>query len=212
MSKEKIILIGKKIGMTQVYDDQGALVPVTVVEAGPCPITQVRTTQKDGYQAVQIGFSNQKQHRMSKAEVQHLSKSDIQPLAHLIEFRTTHDHQVGDIFNVACFNEGDLVDVIGKTKGRGFQGVVKRWNFGGGPASHGSMFHRRGGGFGQRQEPGEIMKNRKMPGHMGVKNRTVQNLRIVRILTEKNLLLIQGSFPGGKGSLVYVRHAKKASF
>lgn len=210
MSKQKIILLGKKLGMTQVYDNAGRLIPVTVVQAGPCPVTQVRTTENDGYQAVQIAFKAQKPERLTKPALKHLEKAGVEAHAYLTEFRTIEGFQPGDVLTVGRFAKGDLVDVIGTTKGRGFQGVMKRWGFHGGPASHGSMFHRRGGSYGCRQEPGEIRKNRKMPGHMGCESRTVQNLEVIDVLEAENLILIKGSFPGFKGGLVYVRSAKKA--
>ncbi|HQU08930.1 MAG: 50S ribosomal protein L3 [Verrucomicrobia bacterium 21-51-4] len=205
------ILLGKKLGMTQIYDAEGRMVPVTVVEAGPCPVVQVRTKDTDGYSAVQIGFATQKESRMTAATLGHLKKAGVEPVRHLREFRMEEDHSMkaGDVLNVNLFAEGEKVDVIGTTKGRGFQGGVKRWGWAGGPASHGSMFHRQGGAYGMRHDPGMMLKGRHMPGHMGCDRRTMQNLRIVRILEDKNLLLIEGSFPGGKGSLVVVRKGKK---
>lgn len=208
----KVTLLGKKVGMTQVFDDQNRLVPVTVVEAGPCPVVQLKNLETDGYQAVQIGFEEQKEQRLSKASKGHFKKNGATPCKNLKEFRTseTDAFASGDVLTVDQFEEGQIVDVIGNTKGHGFQGVMKRWNFSGGRASHGSMFHRRGGSYGQCQWPGRVYKNRKMPGHMGDKQRTAQNLVIVKIIKEKNLLLIKGSFPGSKGSIVAIRTAKKA--
>jgi len=188
-------LLGKKIGMTQVYDAENNLVPVTVVQAGPCPVTQVKTVDKDGYDAVQIAFGAQKESRMSAGEVGHLRKAGVAPHTHLHEIR-----QAG----------GQMVDVIGTVKGRGFQGVVKRHNMDGQPDSHGHMMHRRIGSIGMRQTPGHVFKGKRMPGHMGQVQRTVQNLRVVQVLAEKNLLLIKGSFPGANGEVVLVRPAKKA--
>jgi large subunit ribosomal protein L3 len=198
--------------MTQVYDANNQLVPVTVVEVGPCPITQVKTTETDGYNAVQIGFKAQKEHRVNKPDMGRFNKAGVEPQRMTQEFRTDapSEFAVGDVLNASRFEEGQKVDVIGATKGRGFQGVVKRWNFSGGPRSHGSMFHRRGGSYGQCQWPGEVYKGRKMPGHMGNVRRTAQNLIIVKVLEDKNLLLIKGSFPGSKGSTVLIRDAKKA--
>jgi large subunit ribosomal protein L3 len=209
--KNTLLLIAKKIGMTQIYDKNGRLVPVTVVEAGPCPITQLRTRELDGYSAVQIGFGSQKAHRMNAAELGHLKKAGVDPVSHLAEFRVEEDHsyKLGDCLTVASFEDDEKVDVLGVTKGRGFQGVVKRWNFSGGPASHGSMFHRQGGSYGMRHDPGIYLPGRRMPGHMGCEWRTVQNLRIVRRMDDKNLLLIEGSFPGGKGEVVIIRKAIK---
>jgi len=205
-------LIGKKIGMTQIYDDANQLVPVTVVEAGPCPVVQVKSSEKDGYEAVQIGFGAQKEHRTSKPLQGHFAKAKVEPVHELREFRTGDhdgDYNVGDVLTVAKFEEGQKVDVIGVTKGKGFQGVVKRWGFHGQPASHGSMMHRRGGSYGQCQWPGEIWKGKKMPGHDGHVRRTTQNLRVVKVIEDKNLLLIKGSVHGPNGGTVYVRTAVK---
>jgi large subunit ribosomal protein L3 len=197
--------------MTQVFDDENRLVPVTVIEAGPCPVTQVKSTEKDGYDAVQIGYRPQKEHRLSKAALGHFKKAGVEPVAELQEFRTNGDNElnVGDILTVEKFAEGQKIDVVGTSKGRGFQGVVKRHGFSGGPASHGSMFHRRGGSYGMCQWPGHVIKGKKMPGHMGDARRTVQNLKIVKVVAEKNLILIKGSVPGSRGSLVTVRTAVK---
>lgn len=206
------IIIGKKLGMTQIFDGVNSLVPVTVVEAGPCPVTQVKTAQSDGYNAVQIGFGAQKEQRMSKPELGHLKKAGVSPLTELVEFRVddVSAYKAGDVITVEKFAEGQIVDIIGTTKGRGFQGVMKRFNFTGQPETHGHMMHRRPGSVGCRQTPGHVYKGRKMPGHMGQVRRTTQNLQIVKILGDKNLLLIKGSLPGAKGDIVLVRPAKKA--
>lgn len=208
---KKLTLLGKKIGMTQVYDDQGRLIPITVVEAGPCPVTQIKTFDKEQYIAVQIGFQTAKEKHLTQAELGHLKKNNLPLLSHLEEFRVEDlgDLKVGDVLTVEDFQGQTAVDVIGITIGRGFQGVVKRHAFAGQPASHGSMMHRRPGSIGMRQTPGHVYKQRKMPGHQGCKKRTVQNLPIVKIIPEKNILLIKGSFPGGVGSLVTIRTAKK---
>src|SRR5580658_8864706 len=187
-------LLGKKIGMTQVYDAQNVLVPVTVVEAGPCAVVQVKTVETDGYNAVQIGFSSKKLKNSSKAEVRHEAAPAL---------------KVGDVVTVTAFTEGQMVDVVGITKGKGFQGVVKRFRVGGGPAAHGSMFHRRIGSIGMRQTPGRTWKNQRMPGHMGSDRRTVQNLRVVKIIADKNLILVKGAIPGANGDDVLVRLAIK---
>ncbi len=205
-------LIGKKIGMTQVYDAQNVLVPVTVVQAGPCPVVQVKTVESDGYNAVQIGFSSKKAKNTSKAELAHAKKAgiDLAPRV-LSEVRLPESPalKVGDVVTVASFQEGQLVDVIGITKGKGFQGVVKRFRVAGGPAAHGSMFHRRIGSFGMRQTPGRTWKNQSMPGHMGSERRTIQNLRVMKVIADKNLLLVKGAIPGANGDDVLVRHAIK---
>lgn len=198
--------------MTQVFDADNALVAVTVVEAGPCPVTQVKTAQSDGYEAVQIGFGAQKESRMTKAELGHLKKAGVGALTELVEIRSDKpaELKVGDVLKVTNFTEGQKVDIIGTTKGKGFQGVMRRYNFAGQPATHGHMMHRRPGSVGCRQTPGHVYKGRKMPGHMGQVRRTTQNLSIVKILEDKNLLLIKGSIPGANGDIVLVRTAKKA--
>jgi len=205
-------LLGKKIGMTQVYDAQNVLVPVTVVEAGPCAIVQVKTTEIDGYNAVQLGFTTKKIKNTSKAELGHAGKAGLeQPPRVLGEVRLAEPPtaKLGDVLNVGIFQEGQLVDVIGITKGKGFQGVVKRFRVAGGPAAHGSMFHRRIGSIGMRQTPGRAWKNQRMPGHMGTLQRTMQNLRVVKIIADKNLILVKGAIPGANGDDVIVRSALK---
>jgi large subunit ribosomal protein L3 len=205
-------LLGKKIGMTQVYDAQNVLVPVTVVEAGPCPVVQVKTVATDGYNAVQIGFTAKKLKNSSKAEIEHSKKGGLDYAPRVLsEVRLVEAPalKVGDIVTVAAFQEGQLVDVIGITKGKGFQGVVKRFRVAGGPAAHGSMFHRRIGSIGMRQTPGRTWKNQAMPGHMGSERRTVQNLRVVKIVADKNLILVKGAIPGANGDDVLVRLAIK---
>jgi large subunit ribosomal protein L3 len=205
-------LIGKKIGMTQVYDAQNVLVPVTVVEAGPCAVVQVKTVETDGYNAVQLGFSQQKTKNASKAELAHAKKAglDVAPRV-LSEVRLADkpDAKLGDVVTVEAFKEGQYVDVTGVTKGKGFQGVVRRFRVAGGPASHGSMFHRRIGSVGMRQTPGRVWKNQAMPGHMGQVQRTMQNLRIVKVIADKNILLVKGAIPGANGDDVIVRTAIK---
>jgi len=205
-------LLGKKLGMTQVYDAKNVLVPVTVVEAGPCPVVQVKTKQVDGYDAVQIGFSKQKSKNASKAEQNHAKKAGLEETPRVlreVRLEGASTLKVGDVVTVADFQEGQLIDVSGVTKGKGFQGVVKRFRVGGGPATHGSMFHRRIGSIGMRQTPGRVWKNQAMPGHMGQLSRTMQNLTIVKILPEKNLLLVKGAIPGANGDDVVVRTAIK---
>lgn len=206
-------LLGKKIGMTQVYDSANCLIPVTVVEAGPCAVVQVKTTETDGYNAVQIGFSTKKAKNASKAEQQHAAKAGLTDTPRVLsEVRLTAAPtlKVGDVVTVTTFTEGQLVDVIGITKGKGFQGVVKRFRVAGGPAAHGSMFHRRIGSIGMRQTPGRVWKNQAMPGHMGSEARTVQNLKVVKILADKNLILVKGAIPGANGDDVIVRSAIKS--
>lgn len=204
-------LLGKKVGMTQVFNDQNQLVPVTVIEAGPCPVVQVKTQQSDGYNAIQIGFGKRKANRTTQPQAGHFKKHGVEATQHLREVRCADapEQKSGDVLTVDGFEEGQKIDVIANTKGRGFQGVVKRYGFAGGPASHGSMFHRRGGSYGMCQYPGEIYKGKEMPGHMGDKRRTVQNLEIVKIVKDKNLILVKGSVPGFEGTTVLVRDSKK---
>jgi large subunit ribosomal protein L3 len=205
-------LIGKKIGMTQVYDAQNVLVPVTVVEAGPNSVVQVKTLEIDGYNAVQLGFSAQKAKNTSKAELNHAKKAGLESAPRVLsEVRLAEapTQKAGDVVTVDSFKEGQLVDVIGITKGKGFQGVVKRFRVAGGPATHGSMFHRRIGSIGMRQTPGRVWKNQAMPGHMGQVKRTLQNLQVVKIVADKNLILVKGAIPGANGDDVIVRTAIK---
>ena len=204
-------LIGRKLGMTQLFDENNTVLPLTVLEAGPCPIVQVKTQEKDGYEAVQLGFKPQKQQRVTSALLGHYKKAKVAPQAYLKEApKLGKDWKVGDTLNVDVFEVGQKVDLISHSKGRGFQGVVKRWNFSGGPASHGSMSHRRGGSYGQCQFPGEIDKGKKMPGHMGNSQGTAQSLRIIKILKEANIILVKGSVRGPRGGIVYIQNAKKA--
>ncbi len=206
-------ILGKKIGMTQVYDAQNVLVPVTVVEAGPCPVVQVKTIENDGYNAVQLGFGAQKAKNASKAEASHAKKAGLDSTPRVLnEVRLTEAFtgKAGDVVTVAAFTEGQVIDVLGVSKGKGFQGVMKKHGASGGPAAHGSMFHRRIGSIGMRQTPGRSWKNQAMPGHMGSNNRTVQNLRVVKVLADKNLILVKGAIPGANGDQVIIRSGKKA--
>lgn len=205
-------LLGKKLGMTQVYDAQNVLVPVTVVEAGPCTVVQVKTVETDGYNAVQIGFSQKKTKNTSAGELGHARKANLDNAPRVlseVRLKDAPTLKVGDVVNVSAFAEGQLVDVIGVTKGKGFQGVVRRFRVAGGPASHGSMFHRRIGSIGMRQTPGRSWKNQAMPGHMGQERRTVQNLTVVKVIADKNLILVKGAIPGANGDDVIVRSAIK---
>ena len=197
--------------MTQVYMETGELVPVTVIEAGPCPVVQVKRQETDGYSAIQIGFGSKKEKNTSKGALGHFKKSGLAPSRRLREIRLSEDSELeaGSSLTVDIFQDDPKVDVIGVSKGRGFQCVIKRWHFKGGPASHGSMFHRRGGSYGMCQWPGKVQKGKKMPGRFGTDRKTVQNLRVVKILSEKNLILVKGSVPGANGSMVVVRKAIK---
>jgi large subunit ribosomal protein L3 len=204
-------ILGKKLGMSQVFDAQGRVVPVTVIEAGPCTIVQRKKRQGDGYDSVQIGFGAKKAHRVNKPMLGHIQKAGKGAFGTLRELRVDSDSslEVGQEIRVDIFREGDFVDVTGQTKGRGFAGVVKRWGFKGGRGSHGSMFHRAPGSIGGSSWPSRVFKNMKMGGHYGNERVTVLNLRVVAIQPEKNLLLVRGAVPGAKNGLVFVRRAIK---
>jgi large subunit ribosomal protein L3 len=204
-------LLGKKLGQTRVYDANGVLVPVTVVLAGPNRVVQVKTVENDGYKAVQLGFDDQKEARLTKPMLGHILKGKSKPVKRLKEFRDFEvDVKAGDVVGPKIFTVGDFVDAIGLTKGRGFEGVVKRWRFRGGDMTHGAKgWHRRSGAIGQRLFPGTVMRGMKMPGHMGQAQRTVQNLQVIQVRDEENILLIKGSVPGSKGDYVVIRGAKK---
>ncbi len=204
-------LLGKKLGMTQIFDVQGRVVPVTVIEAGPCTVVQRKKRQSDGYDAVQIGFDAKKTHRVNKPMIGHFRSAGKGAFRVLRELRVDAESslEVGQELRVDIFREGDFVDVTGQTKGRGFSGVVKRWGFRGGRASHGSMFHRAPGSIGGSSFPSRVFKNMKMGGHYGNERVTVLNLRVVAIQPEKNLLLVRGAVPGAKNGLVFVRRAIK---
>ncbi len=204
-------LIGKKLGMTQVYDDNGHHVPVTVIQVGPCVVLQRKITARDGYEAIQLGYLEQKEHRVSKPQLGHIKKSGTTPKRFVKEFRVTADHAAkeGDSISVDVFEGVKFVDVLGVTKGRGFQGVMKRHNMAGQPAAHGHTMHRRPGSIGMRTTPGRIFKNKRMPGHMGNVNITVQNLKVVQVRKDDHAILVYGAIPGPTGSIVVVRKAIK---
>jgi large subunit ribosomal protein L3 len=203
-------LIGKKVGMTQLFDDAGRAVPVTVIKAGPCYVTQVRTVDQDGYSAVQLGFEETKTQRLSGGELGHLKKNELPPLRILREFRTNEKLEEGQTLTVDVFEEGERVDIVGKSKGRGFAGVVKRWGFSGGPKTHGqSDRHRAPGSIGAGSTPGRVFKGKKMPGRMGNDTVTSQNLLISRIDPENNIIAVRGSVPGPKNGLVIIKEARK---
>lgn len=204
-------LIGKKIGMTQVYGEDNALIPVTVIEAGPCSVVQVKTAESDGYNAAQIGFQPVKDKHLTRSMKGHFAKFGAPASRTVREVRLDDASGVepGQELTVAIFKDEAKVDVIGTTKGRGFQGVMRRYDFAGGPASHGHMTHRRGGSYGMCQFPGHVIKGKKMPGHMGDVRRTQQSLKVVRVIEEKNLILVKGSVPGANGTTVIVRGTVK---
>ena len=204
-------LIGKKLGQTRVYDAQGNIVPVTVVLAGPNRVIQCKTVETDGYQAVQLGFGDQKESRLTKPLNGHLKKFNVSPVKRVREFRSfSVDVKPGDVVGVNIFAQGDYVDAIGVTEGRGFEGVVKRHHFRGGDSTHGAKgWHRRSGAIGCRLFPGTVRRGLKMPGHMGQVRRTVQNLQVVEVREAENILLIKGAIPGAKGDYVIIRESKK---
>jgi len=203
-------LIGKKIGMTQVFDEQGVAQPVTIIEAGPCFVTQVRNPEKDGYSAVQLGFGEVHPKRLTGGELGHLNSSNLPPMRFLREFRSKEEVNVGDKLTVEVFSVGEKVDVIGTSKGKGFAGGVKRYHFAGGKKTHGqSDRHRAPGSRGSGTTPGRVYKGARGAGHMGTDRVTVQALKIVMIDTERNLLGIKGAVPGGKGGLVLIKEARK---
>ena len=199
-------IIGKKIGMTQLFDDAGNLVAVTVIEAGPCPVTSVRTLDADGYEAVQLAFEDCKDKHISKPELGHLKKAGLKHgKRHLAEFRGATDLKVGDTVTVESFDEGDTVCVVGVSKGKGFQGTIKRHNFARGPVSHGSHNIRQPGSVGASAYPSRVFKGMRMSGHMGAERVTQLGLKIVRSDPENNLLLIKGAVPGPKNAVVIVK-------
>ena len=203
------MILGRKIGMTQVWDEDDNVVPVTVIQAGPCPVSQVKTEATDGYNAVQIGFGEIKEKNVNKPMSGHFAKAGIKPVRHLREVRVDADDttKVGDMITVANFEGVEKVDVIGTSKGKGFQGRIKRWNQRRGPMTHGSHFHRHPGSIGQCAYPSRVLKGLKMAGHMGNERVTVKNLKVVRIDVEQNLMLVKGAVPGGRNGLVAIRMA-----
>jgi len=201
-------IIGKKIGMTRIFDDGGAAVPVTVVEAGPCPVLQVKSEETDGYTAVQLGFGAQKDKRANKAEKGHAAKAGIEIAPRLVrEFDVSEDdeYEVGQAITVEVFDVGDSVRVTGTTKGKGFQGVVKRWGFKGRPASHGHPMSRTPGSMGPGTDPSRVIKGKKLPGRMGGQRVTLGNQKIVRVDAERNLLFIKGGVPGSRNSYLMIQ-------
>ena len=205
-------IIGKKIGMTQIFDEAGKVIPVTVIEAGPCTVTQVKTVEQDGYDSVQLGFGDVKESKLTKPELGKFTKSKLTPKKYLREFRldSIEGINVGDELKADVFQAGDKVDVQGTSKGKGFQGVIKRWNQSRGPMGHGSMYHRRPGSMGSTSTPGRVYPGKNLPGHMGVETITIQNLEIVKVDLDKNLILVKGSVPGAKKSILKIRKSVKA--
>ena len=202
-------LIGKKLGMTQVYDGAGKLVPVTVIEAGPCRVTQIKSKDRNGYDAVQVGFGDIADKKLTRPQKGHFKSKEVAPSRWLREFSHVGDVQIGQLVKADLFHKGDFVDVQGISKGKGFQGVIKRHHYGGGPESHGSMFHRAPGSIGSSSYPSRVWKNKALPGHMGNKQVTVQRLRVIEARPEENLLFIEGAVPGARDGLVTVRKTSK---
>ncbi len=207
----KKAILGKKLGMTQVFTSDGLIVPVTVVEAGPCPVIQKKTQDHDGYSAIQVGFGSLREKLANKPWAGTFKKANVPPMRHLRELKLedADTYEVGKEIKADIFAEGDAVDVSGVSKGRGFQGVIKRWNQARGRMSHGSHYHRRVGSMGACSTPSRVFKSKHLPGHMGSENVTIQNLEIVRVDADRNLLLVKGALPGAKGSLVVVRESVK---
>ena len=205
-------ILGRKIGMTQIFTEQGTVIPVTVVEAGPVVVTQVKTIENDGYNAVQVGFVDAKEKSLNKPQKGHLAAANTLK-KHLKEFRveSVDTYTVGQEIKADVFAAGEMIDVTGISKGKGFQGPIKRHGQSRGPESHGSRYHRRPGSMGACSYPGRVFKNKKLAGHMGSVKVTVQNLEVVRVDADKNFILVKGAIPGAKGSVVTIKEAAKAS-
>ena len=200
-------LIGKKVGMTRIFNEEGVQVPVTVIEAGPCPVVSVRSQEQDGYQAIQVGFGAKKAKRTPGGEMGHAAKAGLEAAPRLMrEFRTENgeEYEVGQELTVALFEAGDRVKVTGRTKGRGFQGVVKRHGFAGRPASHGHPMSRTPGSLGPGTDPSRVIKGKKLPGRMGGDRSTIRNMQIVRVDGDRNLLFVKGGIPGARNSYVLI--------
>ncbi len=208
----KKAIIGKKVGMTQIFDEAGKVIPVTVLEAGPCVVAQVKTVETDGYDAVQLGFGDVKENKVNKPVKGHFTKANLTLKKHLREFRLddVSSVKVGDELKADVFAKGDKVDIQGTSKGKGFQGVIKRHGQSRGPMGHGSMYHRRPGSMGSTSTPGRVFKGKKLPGHMGRKTITIQNLEVVSVDLDKNVILVKGSVPGANGSILKIKSSVRA--
>lgn len=204
-------ILGKKLGMTQIFTEDGLMVPVTVVEAGPCVITQVKTEEKDGYQSLQVGFNDIREKLVNKPLKGHFDKGNTSYKRYLRELKLDNiqDYKVGSELKADMFAAGDKVDVSGTSKGKGFAGVIKRWNQHRGPMSHGSRYHRRPGSMGPSASPGRVFKTKRLPGRMGFERVTIANLEVVKVDAERNLLLIKGAIPGSKGTLLTIKETVK---
>lgn len=208
----KKAIMAKKVGMTQVFSENGALIPVTVLEAGPCVVIQKKTVENDGYTAIQVGFTDAKVKSVTKPEKGHFDKAGVEPKKYLKEFRLENadTFEIGAEIKADIFAAGDKVDVSGVSKGKGYQGAIKRHGQHRGPMAHGSKYHRSLGSLSSGTTPGRVKKNKKMPGHMGAENVTIQNLEVVRADAEKNMLLVKGAVPGPKGALLVIKDSVKA--
>ncbi len=208
----KKALIGKKVGMTQIFDEEGKVIPVTAIEVGPCTVTQIKTVEQDGYSAVQLGFGEIKEKKLTRPAKGHFTKSNITPKKYLREFKLDQasELKVGDELKADVFEIGDKVDIQGTSKGKGFQGVIKRHGQSRGPMGHGSMYHRRPGSMGPTSTPGRVFPGKKLPGHMGCLTVTIQNLEVVKVDLDKNVILVKGSVPGAKGSILKIKSSVKA--
>ena len=206
-------LLGKKVGMTRIYNEQGVSVPVTVIEAGPCTVIQVKTEEKDGYKAVQVGFMEKRDSLLKKPEYYHFEKHKCSPARYIGEFKISGKKELktGDVLTVELVKPGDKVDISGISKGRGFQGVVKRWGFKGGKASHGAETHRHPGSIGMSADPSRVLKNKKMPGHMGHSKVTVKNCEVVSVDSEKNIICVKGAVPGHRDGLLRIQTKEGSS-
>lgn len=203
-------IIGKKIGMTQIFTDAGIAIPVTVIEAGPCTVVQKKNLEKDGYNAFQLSFGDIKKSRINKPLEGHYKKQNLSPAKYLREFKLDNQNlEVGSIIKCDVFKESEKVDIQGISKGHGFSGTIKRWNFHTGPMAHGSGYHRGVGSMGACSTPSKVIKNKKMPGQYGNETVTVQNLQIIKVISDKNLILVKGSIPGAKGGLVTIKSTCK---
>lgn len=206
-------ILGKKIGMTQIFNENGLSIPVTVIQAGPCPVVQKKTIENDGYKSLKLGFGEVSEKRMNKPDKGLFAKLKMPSRKFLREFRTDEvdKYEVGQEIKVSdMFQNGDRIDVSGISKGKGFQGTIKKYGQSGGPETHGSMYHRRVGSMGSNTSPARVFKGKRLPGHMGVDKITIQNLDVVKVDSEKNLLLVKGAVPGPKGGLLIIKETVKA--
>ncbi len=208
----KKAILGTKIGMTQIFDEVGKVIPVTVILAGPCTVVQKKTVETDGYEAIQVGFGEVREKSVNKPTKGHFAKADTAVKKYLRELRLDDisTYEVGSEIKADIFEAGEKIDVTGISKGKGFAGPMKRWGLHRGPMTHGSGYHRGSGSIGACSAPGRVMKGKKLPGHMGVKKVTIQNLEVVKVVAEENIILVKGAVPGNKGGLVTVKNSVKA--